>query len=690
MKKTIKLLFAGLFLVIRVLAMNTPGVTGDGVNDDTRGIQALLDSKAATIYLPCPPKHYLISKTLKIHSGQTLVVDRNAVIRLADGAGVHMLTNSDHVNGNFRITVIGGIWDGNNLAQTQEYHQTGNYHLPFDANRYLGVLMQFNHVTDLHVADLTLKDPETFGFQAGNLLWFTIENIIFDYNLKRGNMDGIHIHGNSRHGRITNLKGTTNDDMVALNADDAEMFELSRGPITDIQIDGLWSDNGYRAIRLLSCGSPVKRVKISNVFGTYRYEAISLTNHKVHPGCESTFENISITGLFCSNSPQGKQKPQIRIESPATVSNLTIHDWHRTEESLASDNIQVEKGASIGYLALSNVTMTNRCGNLMSVIHNSGDIGSLHMANVYLKGDDTNVQLMQNDGKIQTVNENNVSVDTKPGINFRTTKQLIRIGKPVVAYKIDYLNDHTVVYNPADNKWHLFGIITGEKHFIHLTTDSLMQSPWLRHEDFCVESCDREIWAPHIVAQDGTFYMFYTMIGQPREIRYAVSQDLYEWQYPSAKPLLAGTNKCTDNMKNKDPMVFRHKGKWTMYFSMMKDKDHWVVGYSTSKDLKKWTKPGICFDENTTSPGVESPFVVQRGKYFYLFLSARPWPQGGEDVFRSTTPYLWNPTDQVERIEPWHAAEVLCDLDGKWYLTLASGKESTDFRIAPIVWNDDL
>jgi beta-fructofuranosidase len=279
-------------------------------------------------------------------------------------------------------------------------------------------------------------------------------------------------------------------------------------------------------------------------------------------------------------------------------------------------------------------------------------------------------------GTVFNVNgQNKHTIDSK--------RDLIRVGNPVVLYEIPYLNDHTVIYNPADKKWHAYGIITGEKHFIHLTADFLTQTPWERHEDFCVDSCNREIWAPHIVYHDNIYYMFYTMTGEPREIRYATSTDLFEWKHPASNPLLAGN-------KNKDPMVFRNKNQWIMYYSMMKDQQHWVVGYSVSNDLIEWSKPEICFDENTESPGVESPFVVQRGEYYYLFLSARPWPQGGEDVFRSKTPYRWKPDDFIERIEPWHAAEIVRDLDGKWYLTLSSGKESKDFRIAPIYWNDGI
>jgi len=397
--------------------LNLAGVVGDGEHDDTAGLQAALDSGTPTLHLPVPPAAYLISQTLRIHSGQTLSADTCAVFRLADHAHAHMLTNAEHVSGDSRITVLGGIWDGNNAHQTCEYHEGGNWRVPYDRTRYLGVLMQFNRVTDLRVAHVTLKDPETFGVQVGNLNRFTIEDVTFDYNLLRGNMDGVHVHGNSRQGRVANLKGTTNDDLVALNADDGSMFEMSRGPITDIVVDGVWSQNGYTAVRLLSAGSPVQRVRITNVFGTYRHNVLSLTNHRVHPGEPSRFEDISIDGVFCTKAavgdsapasgPAGSRSSPIRIETPARVSSLSIHDYHRTETSTPADDIHIEEGATVENLMLSDVTVVNRCDAPMDLIRNCGVVENLGLLNVALAADDAVLggRVVRNEGEVHRVSQ---------------------------------------------------------------------------------------------------------------------------------------------------------------------------------------------------------------------------------------------------------------------------------------------
>ena len=266
-----------------------------------------------------------------------------------------------------------------------------------------------------------------------------------------------------------------------------------------------------------------------------------------------------------------------------------------------------------------------------------------------------------------------------------TQDKSIELGEIITLYKIPYLNDHSIIYNNMEKKWHLYGIVSPHTSFIHLTADSLTQQGWMKGDSYTDGGA--EIWAPHIIYHDNLYHMFYTKIGIPREIHHIFSKDLYSWS-KSTSPVLALSNEFSDNLKNKDPMVFRdeEKKQWVMYYSMMKDDKHWVVGYSTSNDLADWSEPQICFDENTESPGVESPFVVKRGDHYFLFLSARPWPIGGEDIFRSNSPYSWNADDLVKRIDPWHAAEVVRDLDGKWYLTLSSGTQATDLKMAPLYW----
>jgi hypothetical protein len=394
-------------------AAGPAAIVGDGVHDDTGGIQTLLDAGRTRVYLPPPPVRYLIGRPLRIHSNQTLLLDRFTVIRLKDLSDCLMITNDDYTRGNENIALVGGVWDMNNLGQSlSDYQKTGNWKGAYNPSRYLGVLMRFDRVKNLTLRGLTLKDPVTFSTQLGNLDQFTVEDITFDHNLKRTNMDGIHVHGNSRLGRIANLKGATNDDMVALNADDGGGFEMARGPIEDVAVDGIWAKDGYTAVRLLSAGSPLRRIQIANVFGTYRYNAVSLTNHRVHPGSESTFEDISLRGLFCSKSGMGlgfdPAKPGwsgqslVWIDAPAAVSCLSIADLHRSESLWPAAGIFIEPGATVRSLQLNQAAIVNRTPGPLDLVVNRGTIEHLGISQVRIEaaGGPARGAVVRNGGKI--------------------------------------------------------------------------------------------------------------------------------------------------------------------------------------------------------------------------------------------------------------------------------------------------
>ena len=99
-------------------------IIGDGLHDDTAGIQALLDAGTSAVYLPSPPKYYLISEMLRIHSSQTLRLDPFTVIRLAPHSDTVMITNDDHDNGNENIALIGSRIQGNRFPNRESRNKT--------------------------------------------------------------------------------------------------------------------------------------------------------------------------------------------------------------------------------------------------------------------------------------------------------------------------------------------------------------------------------------------------------------------------------------------------------------------------------------------------------------------------------------------------------------------------------------
>lgn len=343
--------------------------------DNTEELQQLFD-KRGDVFIKSGK--YIISNTLVIHDYTRLTLAHDAVIRLADNASCLMLKNDCcYKNGsNHHIIVEGGTWDGNNVTQTR-----GKVYADKPYN--MGVLMRFENVFDLTVRDLVIKDPESYAMQFRFADRFTVENITFDYNMEKLNMDGVHINGPARNGVIRNIKGATNDDLVALNCDDGyddgEEFIFTKGNIENITVDGLFADNGYTAVRLLSCGSTMRNISIKNIFGTYRFNGISFTHHNIFPGEKSNFDNIFVENVFCTKPPKGfiidqkiidvidngygegthervmKSDPIIWFENGVHCGNVTISGIGRTEEGeTEAPTILIGQNAQIEHLVIKN------------------------------------------------------------------------------------------------------------------------------------------------------------------------------------------------------------------------------------------------------------------------------------------------------------------------------------------------
>ena len=370
---------------------------GDGLSDDTECIQSLLDAGKSAVYLPPPSVHYVISRPLRIHSNQTLVLDRFTLIRLAPKSDCLMITNGDHEKGNENISVVGGIWDMDNLRQSPNPLVTllgENPPRPYDPERYLGICMRFLNVRNFTMRSLTFRNPVVFCTQFAKMTHFTVDDIVFDYttwNPIRANMDGIHLDGHCRFGRISNLKGATNDDLVALNADDNENESPCFGPIEDISIDGLYAEGCHSAVRILSSGSPVRRINISNVYGTYYAYAVGITQFFHRRGTVGCFDQISLRDFFCAKAPYPADEsrnvphvaPFVFCEGSTRTGALTIQNLHRDERNIAAPCISIERGASVDCLTVDNLTCRNATGADLPIISNSGIIGRLVVRNLH-------------------------------------------------------------------------------------------------------------------------------------------------------------------------------------------------------------------------------------------------------------------------------------------------------------------
>lgn len=270
-----------------------------------------------------------------------------------------------------------------------------------------------------------------------------------------------------------------------------------------------------------------------------------------------------------------------------------------------------------------------------------------------------------------------------------------------------YFNDHTFIKG-ADGTWHTYAIThpepadpLDEKNFGHATAQSLTQSPW-DEQSFALsatgedtgpgEPGDHHIWAPYVLKHDGLYYMYFAggVVDEPApheryKMQLATSTDLQHWERHPANPLFE------DGFDARDPMVLRAGGKWVMYYtanSTPSGGNH-IVAYRTSDDLIHWGQKKVAFEHPATGTfggPTESPFVVHRGDYYYLFVCC----DGGyksTKVYRSKDPLHFDIEDRVGSIDS-HAAEVVRDSDGQYYISSA-GWGQGGLYLAPLSFKEE-
>jgi hypothetical protein len=341
----------------------------DGIHDDTEAIQELLDKRGV---VELQRGKYLISKPLIIHDNTHFKLDMNATLRLADGANCSILDNDGLYDRNLNrnITIEGGIWDGNHSAQTREYIADENQPCDYDkyvSNSLIVLMIRLVHVERLTVKNVIFKDPTSFAIHIADAKHFTVENVFFDYDLSKPNMDGVHIQGPARFGRIHNIRGNANDDHVALCANGTVRSEITRGDIEDIDIDGIYCDNGYTGVRLLSRGDAIRNIHISNIHGEFRYYAVSLTHHyPIRDDMPILLENIHISDVYASKSrAECSEEHSFFVENGALIwfekgincRNVTIENVYRNERNTKTKapTIRISKNVEMTNLKISDI-----------------------------------------------------------------------------------------------------------------------------------------------------------------------------------------------------------------------------------------------------------------------------------------------------------------------------------------------
>ncbi len=328
-----------------MIDIKNAGAVGDGVVDDSPAIQAILDGGHKEIYIP--EGSYRIVKTLKVDSFTSIVADSKARLFICGEtdhfADDFLLTNRDHASGNACIQITGGIWDGNKQGRTNFKDED-----LFNTKACTGSVLNFCNVRDLKLNNFIVANSVVYFIRMCMLEGFEIRDIGFQSEIIENNQDGLHFNGWVKNGVVENIRaitcGQTNDDLIALNADDSmtrlENTGMVCGPIENIVFRNLYAESCHTAIRILSTISPIRNIRFENVIVGCRCFAINmdaarycrtpLFKDEDFPDGVGCVENIVIDGLKVWWSSPGERKALIDCEN--RVKNFVIRNFVRDSE----------------------------------------------------------------------------------------------------------------------------------------------------------------------------------------------------------------------------------------------------------------------------------------------------------------------------------------------------------------------
>ena len=343
-------------------------VTKGGGTDDTALIQGILDRAPKLGSLKLVVDGAILVKGLKVHSNTTIeCLDSNCGFFLADHSDQPIIINADPSRTerkNRNITFLGGTYNGNSAKQTQITMTTK----PQGKNWSVGIGMY--GVEQVTMRDITIKDMCTLAVQFSNWRYVTCENVFIHLSKEPGPFQcGIQCHGPGQFLSMRNIHGNPGDDIIALNADglysdwnkqgeftynDFMGPNCSFGPMSDMDIDGVFIDGAHNGIRICSRASRVDRVSIRNVQGTFTKYGIFISP-QWRPGGDIgqvTFENIDLRPLLPDFGPL----PFVFFIQ-GNIEQLTLRNIHSHLPVDSRPVIWVQPSCDIGVLRVDGMSL---------------------------------------------------------------------------------------------------------------------------------------------------------------------------------------------------------------------------------------------------------------------------------------------------------------------------------------------
>lgn len=210
-----------------------------------------------------------------------------------------------------------------------------------------------------------------------------------------------------------------------------------------------------------------------------------------------------------------------------------------------------------------------------------------------------------------------------------------------------------------------------------------------------------QVWAPHIIEHNNTYYMFYAGVNQQvaQAICLATSTDLYHWERHEQNPVITSgkwgiwdSNEWSDC---RDPVLLKDGKTFYLYYTALHlnaetQKPENCIGISSSTDLYNWKDEGFFRLTNSLSTPPESPFVLKHNGMYYMLYTSYKY---GTVYLTSKDPVKgWKelPVEKMVLMPGVSASEIYQD-EGRYYMSYISHQKNGlhFFEITELIWNKD-
>lgn len=373
-------------------ALDADLMVGGGA-DDTAVLQAALDRGAGG-----SPVHLLLDgparvSGLDVYGGTTIEGISGAGLYLADNSDRAVLRNAHRTRDavvDRHITIRGLFVNGNRAGQTAP----GSWGPQVDPYGAFKSGIEMFGVDDLTIERVTVWNQRSFGIWIATATHVTIRDVTVDANFApypgsespeaqrayldgfRSNLDGIHVNGPARHILMERIRVRSEDDAIALNANDMMSDDMTltdemgphigQGPITDVVIRDVVFDDAIQGFRLLSSDQRIDRALIENVSGGIRHQMALLSNfhHRAQGDFGAIrFRNIAVDPLpsatwteiypdWLERNPEGEGDGQVDIPLFSLRARIDLLDLESVSAALIDDRplIRLGNNADVGEL----------------------------------------------------------------------------------------------------------------------------------------------------------------------------------------------------------------------------------------------------------------------------------------------------------------------------------------------------